>query len=90
MKDFIIENQGLIGQREYLQLSMQISDSISNTLSIRKDLNEVEERVAAVIDTLSDVVYKSEMSDIMTEFVSTNLLKPVVDSLLKNPVLVLK
>lgn len=68
MKDYIIENQGLVGQREYLQLSMQISDNISNTLSIRKDLNQVEERVAEVIDTLSDVVYKSELSDIMTEF----------------------
>ena len=68
MKDYIIENQGLIGKREYLQLSMQLSDNISNTLSIRKDLNDVEERVAEVIDTLSDVVYKSELSDIMTEF----------------------
>ena len=68
MKDYIIENQGLIGKREYLQLSMQLSDNISNTISIRKDLNNVEERVAEVIDTLSDVVYKSELSDIMTEF----------------------
>jgi len=40
MKDFIIENQGLIGQREYLQLSMQISDSISNTLSISEGITE--------------------------------------------------
>ena len=31
-------------------------------------MNNVEERVAEVIDTLSDVVYKSELSDIMTEF----------------------
>lgn len=28
MKDYIIENQNLIGEREYLQLSMQVSDNI--------------------------------------------------------------
>lgn len=28
MKDYILENQGLIGQREFLQLSMQITNNI--------------------------------------------------------------
>lgn len=37
MKDYILEKQGLIGQREYLQLSMQISDNIAETLSIRRN-----------------------------------------------------
>lgn len=27
MKDYIIENQNLIGDREYLQLSMQVSEN---------------------------------------------------------------
>lgn len=68
MKDYILENQGLIGQREYLQLSMQISDNMSETILLKRDLCEVEEKVAQVVDKLSDVVYKSELSDIMTEF----------------------
>lgn len=68
MKDYILEKQGLIGQREYLQLSMQISDNIAETLSLRRNLNVVEEQVAGVVDKLSDIVYKSELSDIMTEF----------------------
>jgi hypothetical protein len=68
MKDYIIENQGLIGQREYLQLSMQISQSFGDIIDLRRDLNDVEEQVAGVVDKLSEVVYKSELSEIMTEF----------------------
>ena len=68
MKDYIIENQSLIGQREYLQLSMQISQNFSETIDLRKDLNDIEEQVAEVVDKLSDIVYKSELSEIMTEF----------------------
>ena len=56
MKDFIIENQNLIGEREYLQLSMQVSKNIHTTLELRSDLNEVEEQMAEVMDKLSDVV----------------------------------
>ena len=62
MKDFIIENQNLIGQREYLQLSMQVSDNIRKTLQLRMDLNEVEERMADVMDRLSEVVVRSDLS----------------------------
>lgn len=68
MKDFIIGNQNLIGEREYLQLSMQVSDNINKTLELRGDLNEVEDQMADVMDRLSDVVVRSELSEIMTEF----------------------
>lgn len=68
MKDYIIENQGLIGEREYLQLSMRVSDNFKHTLDIRQDLTEVEDEVAQIVDKLSDVVYKSEIADILTKF----------------------
>ena len=54
MKDYIIENQDLIGEREYLQLSMQISQNIHTTMELRSDLNDVEDQMAEVIDRLSD------------------------------------
>lgn len=41
MKDYIIENQNLIGEREYLQLSMQISENIRTTMELRSELSEV-------------------------------------------------
>lgn len=68
MKDYIIENQDLIGQREYLQLSMQISDNIRKTMELRSDLNEVEDQMSDVMDRLSNVVTRSEISEIMNEF----------------------
>ena len=68
MKDYIIENQNLIGEREYLQLSMQISDNIRKTLELRSDLNEVEDQMAEVMDHLSNVVTRSELSEIMNNF----------------------
>jgi len=68
MKDYIIENQNLIGEREYLQLSMQVSDNIRTTMELRSDLNEVEEQMAEVMDNLSNVVTHSELSEVMNEF----------------------
>lgn len=68
MKDYIIENQNLIGEREYLQLSMQISENIRTTMELRSDLNEVEDQMAEVMDRLSNVVTRSELSEVMNEF----------------------
>ena len=39
MKDYIIENQGLIGEREYLQMSMQVTQNVLDTLEIRHTLD---------------------------------------------------
>lgn len=36
MKDYIIENQGLISEREYLQLSMQVSQNILTERKMRR------------------------------------------------------
>lgn len=68
MKDYIIENQNLIGEREYLQLSMQVSENIHTTMELRSDLNEVEDQMAEVMDRLSNVVTRSELSEVMNEF----------------------
>ena len=68
MKDYIIENQDLIGEREYLQLSMQISENIHTTMELRSDLNEVEDQMAEVMYRLSNVVTHSELSEVMNEF----------------------
>ena len=68
MKDYIIENQNLIGEREYLQLSMQISENVHTTMELRSDLNNVEGQMAEVMDRLSDVVTRSELSEVINEF----------------------
>ena len=68
MKDYIIDNQNLIGQREYLLLSMQVSENLFETMNLRSDLRAVEERMANVIDKLGDFVTHSELSEMMPGF----------------------
>lgn len=68
MKDYIIENQDLIGEREYLRLSMKISQNIHTTMELRSNLNDVEDQMAEVMDRLSNVVTRSELSEVMNEF----------------------
>lgn len=73
MKDHILENQGLIGKREFLQLSMQITSNAVEMQDLRKDLRDVEEQVAKVVDTLSNVVHKSEISELILDLSSPQL-----------------
>lgn len=68
MKDYIIENQDLIGKREYLQLSMQTSQNTHISMKLRSDLNEVEEQMAEVMNRLNNVVTRSELLEVMNEF----------------------
>lgn len=68
MKDYIVENQDLSGEREYLQLSMQISENIQTTMKLRSDLKKVEDQMADAMDRLSNVVTRSELSEVMNEF----------------------
>ncbi len=67
MKDYILENQGLIGQREYLQLSMQITSNAVDMQDLKRDLRNVEDKVAEVVSTLSNVVKKSELSELILD-----------------------
>ena len=46
MKDYIVENQGLIGRREFLQLSIWITSNVVEMQDLRRDLRAVEEQVA--------------------------------------------
>ena len=46
MKDYIVENQGLIGKREFLQLSMQITSNVVEMQDLRRALRDVEDKVA--------------------------------------------
>ncbi len=68
MKDYIIGSQALVGDREYLQLSMQVSKNLHTTMELRSDLNDVEDKIAKVMDKLSDVVMHSELAEVMNEF----------------------
>ncbi|MGI6766294.1 MAG: ORF6N domain-containing protein [Lentihominibacter sp.] len=67
MKDYIVDNQDLIGRREFLQLSMQITDNVVEMQNLKRDLMDVEDKVVEVVDALSDVVRKSDLSDLILD-----------------------
>ena len=68
MKDYIIENQDLLGQRQYLQLSMMATQNTKDILDIQKSLDKVENQMADVVSSLGDVVTHSELAAVMTDF----------------------
>ena len=73
MKDYIVENQGLIGQREFLQLSMQITSNVEEMQDLRRDLMNVEDKVAGLVDNLGNVVHKSELSELILDLSNPQL-----------------
>ena len=72
MKDYILSNQGLIGQREVMKLSMQTTENTSEICRLRMDIGSVEKQMSDVMDQLSDVVTKSDLADMMYSFVNDN------------------
>ena len=68
LKDYVIENQDLLGQRQYLQLSMITAQNTKDILDIRKSLDKVEDQMAEVVSSLGDVVTHSELASVMADF----------------------
>lgn len=68
MKDYIVENQPMLGQREYLQLSLQTTENVREIMEMKQSLAKVDEQVARVMDSLGEMVTRSELSDIMLDF----------------------
>lgn len=68
MKDYIVDNQALLGQREYLQLSLQTTQNAQDLLELRNSLSIVDDKVANIVDTLGNVVTKSELANVMLDF----------------------
>ena len=70
MKDYILENRDLIGQREILQLSMEAANNRIEINKINSDMISLEKQISDVAEGLKDVVTKSELADMMNSFVS--------------------
>lgn len=68
MKDFIVENQNVIDQRDYLRLSLQTADNARDLLEIRSSLSNLDDKVADAITKIGDCVTRSELSNIMLDF----------------------
>ncbi|MCQ2082187.1 MAG: ORF6N domain-containing protein [Lachnospiraceae bacterium] len=70
LKDYILENRDLIGQREVLQLSMETANNKHAIIKINHDMSSLEKQISDVAEGLKDVVTKSELADMMNSFMS--------------------
>lgn len=68
MKDFIVDNQSLIGQRDFLRLSLQTTENARDLLEVRSSLSAFDDKVASIVSTLGEVVTKSQLADVMLDF----------------------
>ena len=69
MKDYILDNRELIGQREYIQLSMQTAENMRDISKLKSDMGSIEKQMCDVMDQLGDVVTKSDLAEMMNSFV---------------------
>ncbi len=69
MKDYILDNRELIGQREYIQLSMQTTENMRDISKLKSDMGSIEKQMSDVMDQLGEVVTKSDLSEMMNSFV---------------------
>ena len=68
MKDYIFENQGLLNQRDFLQLSLVVAEHGNEIKAIKSSLSTIDNEVAEVVDRLGNVVMRSELSGFMNIF----------------------
>ena len=68
MKDYIVDNQGLISHHDYLRLSMQVSDTQQTVHAIQNQLMEHEDRLNTVFVQMNDTVKRSELSPFLLDF----------------------
>ena len=73
MKDYIVDNQQMINQRDFLRLSLQTAENAQSIIEFRQKLTEIDDKVENVVSNLGDMVRKSELSPIML-----NLGKPEI------------
>ena len=68
MKNYIINNQNLTEQHDYLQLSMKVSDTQQAVQTIQAQLLDQGEKPNDLFGQMQDTVKKSELSPIMLDF----------------------
>lgn len=56
MKDYILENRGLLGERELLQLSLQTTKNVEQISELKGSLVEVEDKVAGIVSIYHSLI----------------------------------
>lgn len=70
MKDYILDNRELIGQREYIQIAMQTAENVRDISKLKMNMDSVEKQMSDVMDQLGEVITKSELTEMMNSFIN--------------------
>ena len=70
MKDYILDNRELLGQRALIQLSMQTAENVRDISKLKSDMGSIEKQMSDVMDQLKEVVTKSDLAEMMNGFVN--------------------
>ena len=80
MKDYIVQNQGLIDQNNYLRLSIQATETQKEMTAVHQELQSFgnlvmdhDKRLIEVMEQLSDTVRKSELSPYLLDFSKSDI-----------------
>ena len=68
MKDYIIENQPLLGQRELLRLSLQTSENTQSIQGIQTVLLDHDDKLSDILCQLNEMLKRSEISPFLLDF----------------------
>ena len=68
MKDYIVKNQPLLGQRELLRLSMQTAENTQTIQGIQTVLIDHDDKLSDILSQLSDMLKRSEISPFLLDF----------------------
>ena len=63
-----IQSIRLYGARNIYAYDLQTTQNTQDLLDLRKSLSAVDDKVASIIDTLGNVVTKSELANVMLDF----------------------
>lgn len=67
MKDYIIENQGLTIQRDFLKVSQGASHDYIQSVKYQSNLQDVEDKIVDVVNQLNKMLKQSEILKFMKE-----------------------
>lgn len=68
MKDYIIENQSLVSERDLLRISMQTAENTEAIRQVQVMMREHDDKLADVLEQLGDTVKSSEISPFLLDF----------------------
>lgn len=65
MKEYVLENQQIVSQRDYVRLTLQTADNTNSIHTLRHELAMIDDKIEGVVSNLGEMVRKSELSPIM-------------------------